>query len=211
MLSRRERWGLSGRGLLTLLVALLSVSAFIFLRCYSFLALTRPVPAKVLVVEGWVHSYAAREAVEEFKRGAYEQVFSTGGPVVGTGGYINDFNTAASVGADVLKRAGLPASCLQPVPSKEMARNRTYSSAIALRDWLRQNDRHVQSLNIITEDLHARRSRLLYQKAFGKDTVIGVISVPNPDYDEKHWWRYSEAVREVVGESIGYLYARIFF
>ena len=49
------------------------------------------------------------------------------------------------------------------------------------------------------------------QKAFGPSVKIGVISVPDPDYDPKHWWRYSEGVREVLGESIAYIYARIFF
>lgn len=31
------------------------------------------------------------------------------------------------------------------------------------------------------------------------------------EYDPRHWWRTSEGVRNVVGESIAYLYARFFF
>jgi UDP-N-acetyl-D-mannosaminuronate dehydrogenase len=34
---------------------------------------------------------------------------------------------------------------------------------------------------------------------------------PSPDYDSKHWWRYSDGVREGIGESIAYIYARFFF
>jgi hypothetical protein len=52
---------------------------------------------------------------------------------------------------------------------------------------------------------------LLYEKAFGKNVVVGIISVPNPDYDVRHWWRYSDGVREVLSESVGYVYARLFF
>ena len=52
-----------------------------------------------LVVEGWIHEYAIRAAVEEFKKGSYQRVFTTGGPVVGNGGYVNDYQTSASVGA----------------------------------------------------------------------------------------------------------------
>ena len=41
--------------------------------------------------------------------------------------------------------------------------------------------------------------------------TVGIIAVPNPDYDSRHWWQYSEGVREVIGESIAYSYARFFF
>jgi hypothetical protein len=35
--------------------------------------------------------------------------------------------------------------------------------------------------------------------------------VPNPDYDAKHWWQYSEGVRDVLSEGVAYLYAKFFF
>jgi len=66
------------------------------------------------------------------------------------------------------------------------------------------------SINVVTEDAHARRTRLLFQKALGNDVRVGIISIPNPDYDAKHWWRYSEGVREVIGEGIAYTYAKVF-
>ena len=69
----------------------------------------------------------------------------------------------------------------------------------------------LHAVNIVTEDVHARRTRLLFQKALGNGVTVGIIAVPNPDYDAKRWWRYSEGVREVVGEVIAYLYARFFF
>ena len=165
----------------------------------------------VLVVEGWVHKYAIRSAVEEFRAGSYQRVFTTGGPVTGSGGYTNDYNTAASVGADLLKEFGLPSESLQMVPSHVMDRERTYSSAIALRNWFRDNNIPVHSFNVLTEDFHARRTRLLYQKAFGKEVAIGIIAVPSPDYDSKRWWYYSEGVRGAVGESVAYIYATCFF
>ena len=69
----------------------------------------------------------------------------------------------------------------------------------------------VTAFNLLTEAAHARRTRLLYQEAFGEGVKIGIIAVPNPDYDAGHWWRYSEGVREVLGESIAYLYAKFLF
>jgi uncharacterized SAM-binding protein YcdF (DUF218 family) len=150
-------------------------------------------------------------SVEEFTGHPYQRVFTTGGPVVGKGGYINDYQTSASVGADSLKQAGIPADLVQMVPSHVIGRDRTYSSVIALRDWFREHELRVNSLNIITEGAHARRTRLLFQEALGSKAAVGVIAARSPDYDSRRWWRYSEGVEEVLEESVGYLYAKFFF
>jgi uncharacterized SAM-binding protein YcdF (DUF218 family) len=208
---RKERWGLSWRGWLIVFTAVaLTFSSFRF-RVYPFLAVTHRVSANVLVVEGWVHEYAIRAALKEFQSNHYQRVFTTGGPVEGKGGYINDYNTEASVGADLLKNAGVPDQCLQMVPSRVMDRDRTYDSAVALRNWFREHNVPVRRINVLTEDVHARRSRLLFQKALGKEVQVGIIAVPNPDYDSKYWWRYSEGLKDVFSESAAYVYARLFF
>jgi len=208
---RKERWGLSWRGWLVVLAGvILAFSAFL-LRVYPFLAVTHRVDTNVLVVEGWIHEYAIGAAVEEFRSKSYQRVFTTGGPVEGAGGYINDYNTAASVGADLLRKNGLPNESLQMVSSRVMDRDRTYASAIALQNWFREHNMPVRSINVITEDVHARRTCLLFKKALGHNVAVGVIAVPNPDYDARHWWRYSEGVKDVFAESAAYIYARLFF
>lgn len=53
----------------------------------------------MLVIEGWVHEYAITADAEEFQTGAYHHLFTTGGPVTGQGGYLNDYNTSASIDA----------------------------------------------------------------------------------------------------------------
>lgn len=209
--TRRERWGLSLRGWLALVLFFLLLGLFWLLNVQSFLAPTRRADTKILVVEGWVHAYAIAAAVKEFQNGHYEKVYTTGGPVVGTGGYSNDYNTSASVGAELLVKAGLPSAVVQMVPSHISGRDRTYNSAVALREWFQAQHLPVKNFNVLTEDVHARRTHLLFQKAFGDEAVVGIISAPSPEYDAKHWWHYSEGVREVLGESIAYVYAKCFF
>ena len=201
------RW----RGRLIVASAVLLVGALVFKGVYPFLATTDRVNANILVVEGWIHEYAIRAAVKEFQSNHYEHVFATGGPVVGSGGYINDFCTSASVGAELLKKCGLPDERLQMVPSRVMDRDRTYGSAVALRNWFRDHNMAVSSIDVVTEDLHARRTRLLFQKALGDKVAVGVIAIPNPDYDAKRWWRYSAGLKEVVSEAAAYAYARLLF
>jgi DUF218 domain len=211
ILTRKERWGLSWRGWLLVTSAGLVAASFAFLNIHPFLAVTHRVNTNVLVVEGWIPRYALRGGAEEFQRGGYQRVFTTGGPVVGNGGYTNDYNTSASVGAEILKKFGVPDDLVQMVPSHVIGRDRTYSSAVTLRDWFREHNTPVHSINVLTEGAHARRTRLLYQKAFGKNVTVGVIAVSNPDYDLTQWWRYSDGAREIIGESIAYIYARFFF
>jgi uncharacterized SAM-binding protein YcdF (DUF218 family) len=178
---------------------------------HPFLAVNKKVTTDILVVEGWVNQYAIDAAVAEFTNGSYHRVFTTGGPVHGSGPYSNDYNTSASVGAGRLRNAGVPAAVVVKVPSRVRDRDRTYSAALALRDWLAEHQVETTAINLVTEDVHARRSRLLFQKALGKRVRVGIIAVANPDYDAKHWWRYSEGVKEIISEGAAYIYARFFF
>ena len=211
ILVRKERWGLSWRGRLVVIAIALSIVCLVLVGIQPFLAVTCRVSASVLVVEGWVHEYAIRAGVEEFKSGSYPQVFTTGGPVVGLGGYTNDYQTAAGVGADLLKKAGVPEQSIQMVPSRVIGRDRTYASAVALREWFREHNISVQSINVVTENVHARRTRFLFERAFGKRVTVGIIAVPNPDYDSKHWWRYSQGLKDVLNEGIAFIYAKFFY
>jgi uncharacterized SAM-binding protein YcdF (DUF218 family) len=209
--SRRERWGLSRRGW-GILLALLLVAAIVLVRsAHPFLAPTQRVDTKILVVEGWIHEYAVRTAAEEFQLGHYDKVFTTGGPVIGTDGATNIYNTSASVGAERLIRAGVPVEKIQMVPAHVAGRDRTFNSARALRAWFQANGGLPATLNIITEDVHARRTWLLFQRALGSEVKIGIVAVPNPDYEPARWWRFSEGVREILGESIAYCYAKFLF
>jgi DUF218 domain len=211
LFTRRERWGLSLRGWLAAGLVVLLGGLGLVLGIYPFLAVTHRVDSKMLVVEGWMDQYAFPLAANEFKTGNYTQAFTTGGPVPGSGGYTTDYQTEAHVGAGRLDAAGVPVDLVRMIPSRVWNRNRTYYSAVALRDWFQAQHLHVDSINVLTEGAHARRTWLLFQEALGPEVKVGVISVANPDYDPKYWWRYSDGVREVSSEALAYLYVKIFF
>ena len=211
LVNRRERLGLSWRGWVLLLLLLAGAAWLVIHHIQPFLAINHRVDSRVLVMEGWGQDFAAQVAVREFRQSDCPKIYTTGSPIIGTNGRTNDLNTYAYLGALALQKAGVPASAIQMVPSHEAGRDRTYSSALALRQWFHTNGIAVTSFNIITEDAHARRTRLLFQKAFGPDVAIGVISIPDPDYEPAHWWRYSEGVRVVLGEAIAWVYAAFFF
>ena len=91
-------------------------------------------------MEGWIPFYAVHAAAREFAAGSYRQILTTGGPITGMGGYTNDYNTSASLGAGRLKAEGVPSAVIQMVPSRVSGRDRTYkrsagATALAGSAW----------------------------------------------------------------------------
>jgi len=211
LVNRKLRWSLSWRGWVALAVLSLTSVAFAFREIHPFLAVTDRIETETMVVEGWMDQTDLVQAVEEFKHGHYRRVFTTGGPVHGTGSYVSDYSTSAYLAAQELIALGLPKEAIQSVPSHVRDRDRTYSAAVALHEWIREHHENVPSIVVVTESAHARRSRLLFEKAFCGDSKIGVIALSNVDYDGQHWWRYSEGVKDVLSEGTAYLYARFLF
>src|SRR5436190_19118623 len=124
---------------------------------------------------------------------------------------MNHYQTSANVGAQGIFKSGITTDAVQMVPSRIIGRDRTYSSAVALRNWLHDKDVIVNSFNVLTENTHARRTRLLFEEVFGSKVRVGVISIPDPGYDQRHWWRYSQGVKDVLTEGVAYIYSKFFF
>ena len=182
----------------------------IVLNVYPFLAPTSRVQSEVLVVEGWISPRTLRQAAAEFLTGGYREAITSGGPIQEDSGLRNG-PTLADWGAQMLRRYGLTDAPVTPVPCYEEHRDRTYLAALAVKQWLELNRPAVNAVDLLTIGPHARRSRLLFQKAFGPGIKVGIISVPDPEYDQEHWWRSSEGVRDVLGETVAWVYARFFF
>jgi len=211
MLNRRERWGLSWRGWCAAIATASLLIVVLVFRIYPFLAVTDRQPlSDCLVVEGWVPVDVLKEAYAEFNNGGYRRILVSGCIVydewADTPGV-----TYAEKGASKLRRLGVPDDLIQPIPCLVQKRDRTYSSALAVKQWMDEHGIHPRQFNVVTQGSHARRSRLLFHKAFGPEVKVGIIAVADPQFDPEHWWRSSEGVREVLGESIAYLYARFLF
>jgi hypothetical protein len=191
----------------------LGLGALVFLAARAispFLAVTDPAPGGVLVLEGWAPDYVMSMAVAEFKRRHYAKFFVTGLPVE-QGGLLIAYTNYAYAGVATLLKLGLSTNDVQAVPCDKILRDRTYNMAVSLKHALREQGLAPAKVNLITVGPHARRSRLLFQKALGKGVTVGVLAAPVIDYDDRHWWRSSQGVRIVIGEVLAYGYARLLF
>lgn len=198
------------RGFLLLMLLSIGFITLAVFKVHSFLAVTETVATEVLVVEGWVPDYILEETMAEFKRGHYRKLYVTGGPIE-RGGVLSEYKTYAELGAATLIKMGMNNDELEAVPSLFVQQDRTYTSALALRNRLRRQSMGDASINLVSEGAHSRRSRLLFQDVFGEDSSVGIIAVEDRSYNPRRWWEFSAGVRAVVDESFAYVYARIIF
>ena len=179
-------------------------------KVYPFLAVDRPITAEILVIEGWLPAYAIDEAVEEFRQHPYQCLVTVGGPLHSDVDLDPD-DTYAHVAAAQCRKRGLNAAQVEAVPAMKVIRDRTFSSAVATREWLQARPGTVHAINVVTLGPHARRSRLLFEKAMRDRVQVGIIAIQDHEYDPRRWWQSSEGVKEVSSEALAYLYARFFF
>lgn len=161
------------------------------------------------MVEGWVPDFALNFVVAEFKRNQYSGLYVVGGPIE-QGASLFTQKTYAELSATTLRNKGLASGIVQEVPAPPVEKDRTYASAVALKDWLRVHDIHPANYHVMTIGPHARRSRLLFERALGEGAVVGITAIEDPSYDPHRWWETSVGVRNVIGEFIAYAYVRIF-
>ncbi len=190
--------------------SLVIILFLIFRNIHGFLAVSKPVKADILIVDGFLPGYAY-DTIEKFiERDNYKYVITTGVEMDYVYTQADGFNTA-ELSYKILLSKEIKNCRIEKAPADKALKDRTFSAAIALRKWLLANGFDNQSLNLVTLGCHARRSLLLYRKAFEGEKKIGVISIQDQSYEPHKWYRFSQGVRTVLSETIGYTYNMIFF
>jgi DUF218 domain len=210
MFVRKECWTLSLTAKFIILIVFIGAAWGGIRYAHRFLAVTTRTNGELMVVESWIPRYAMAEAVGLYKTGGYQKVITSGCPKLDDLDGRSKLNPAESAAIE-LERFGMAPGSVTAVPSQVDRKDRTYNTALAVKEWLGQRGISVTSIDVVTLGPHARRSRLLFQKAFGNKVKVGVIAIEDRGYDSEYWWQTSEGVREVIGEGIAYLYARILF
>jgi hypothetical protein len=170
---------------------------------HPFLAPNDAAPgARLLVVEGWLDKEELDQAVAVFKKGQYERIVTTGGPIE----RFSDLSTStnyADLAANYLKRHGLDNIDVTAIAAPASAQDRTFLSAVRLRNWMKNNGVMGNSLDVFSGGTHGRRTKMLYRLAFGPNVSIGILSARVKGYEERRWWRTSVGVKSVLSETIG--------
>ena len=210
LIKRKEIWVITVKGWLIIGVIGMIILGSFAKTVHPFFAVTDPKRGEILVVEGWLPRYAIEKAVQEFKENGYRLIITTGGPIYSQLP-CSDYKNYAELAAAILQDLHVDPGKIVSVPAPDVKKDRTYVSAIVLKRWLDQSRPEAKSLDLITLGPHARRSLILHKMALGSNVSVGVISVPNQGYDPDRWWRYSQGVKTIINEVIGYVYTKLIF
>jgi hypothetical protein len=210
---RREVWLPTAWGALLLLAAATLLALTALRGLGGFLAVEAPAAgrdghgARVLVVEGWLEEDALAEAIGAIGRGHYEHVVASGGPIENWR-QAQLWPTYADRAADYLRRHGVAAIA---VPAPASTQDRSFLSAMVVRDWLRAHGLGGEAIDVYSAGVHARRSRLVYRLAFGREADVGIrAAVPQPQALDR-WWTGSETAKTTIGELLGLMWTECCF
>lgn len=207
LIHRQEKWMLTAQGWGVALLCIGALMIFTITHIHPFLAVTSPINADVLVVEGWLPDYALKQALTEFESGSYRQIITTGATLP-TGSYLAEYKNFAELSAATLTAMGLEKEKVVAIPTPDVIKDRTYASAVSFRQWLSNSDSKLESINLYTFDVHTRRSWLLFKQVLAPKIKVGVIAAETLDYVPNKWWSSSNGVRSIISETIAYMYAR---
>jgi len=194
-----------------LLVMCICIALFFIWRAtiLHFLAVNKPFDTNIWIVEGYVDDTVLDSVANVWKTNPSLLIVCAGMPVK-KGEFCTGYSNAADYNADYLRAQGVDSLQVINALAYPADKERTYTMALASKEKLKALGYTSGQVNIVCMGTHARRSWLLYRKAYKPEWDVGVISYPNDDYSEQ-WWRSSEGVRAVLFEMIGYVYCVIFF
>ncbi len=192
-----------------MLLIIVTLTWFIFKNCALYLASNEPTHSKYLIVEGWQSEQSLLQALNTFREGGYTLLITTGGPDNRT---INPkYKSFAEESATFLLAQGIGRQKIVSVPAPASAQNRTFLSAVMVREWFNSQKLLPASINVFTEGVHARRTRALYQLAFGDSVEIGIYASSPENYNLKTWWQSSSGAKSVITEVVGMIWVTCCF
>ena len=111
----------------------------------------------------------------------------------------NNFNSNAELARNRLIAMGINSSQIIATPGETVIVNRTLTSALAFRDWLKQINKDISGINIISMGAHARRTWMIYNRILKEKYPIGIIALPDNIYTQSRIYRLFKNIRETLG------------
>jgi hypothetical protein len=191
-------------------IAAFGIAVYIYSQnIWDFLSPNEAVKAEMLVVEGWLPDESLKVAAELLMNDSYEMVVVTGGPL-DQGSFLSEYETYAGLGCAILKKISGREN-IKAVPARFSRKDRTYAAAIALREFLENSGVGIKRINVVSLDVHGRRSWYLFKKALGNNYSVGIISIRKKDCIGSNWWNSSQKFKKVIEETIAYIYTVVIF
>jgi hypothetical protein len=172
-------------------------------RLVPFLACNNPVDAEILIVEGWFAPSYTQTVLEEFRKGKYQHLFVVGDCQSSGQGQeaVCDTNSAVRL----LIQLGVEPSLVTAVTVPATRFHKTWHYALALQEHMAGSGYKVKTANVLSLWVHARKSLVVFQKAFGPDIKVGVIAARHQRFSSERWWLSATGIYAVAKNGVAYL------
>lgn len=148
-------------------------------------------PADVIhIIAG--DDYRTEYAIQLYKQGYAKLLFFTGGWCT-IHGYFHGEH-----GLEIALEAGIPREAVAYDDAQVLS---TYDEALLLKKYLNENQPSYQSVMVVSDPFHMRRSQWTYRHILGKGFNIIVAPVPfNQTPYKQQWWTDEPSQRYVMDE-----------
>ncbi|GAB1417546.1 hypothetical protein MASR2M12_03110 [Bacteroidales bacterium] len=196
-------------GGLLILFTFFSVAYLLLRASYPFLSPTYKPVSKTLVIEGWIPESGLKEALTFYRTNHYEKMIITGVPIT-QWTYSSPFSNMADASAGSMRLLHFNDTIYRAIIPSTIQRDRTYSTAVSMKMQLSRWGIASDNFDLYSMGAHARRSYLMFKKAFPKSN-IGLITSTDPSFDPIRWYASSRGFRTVFGEFVSYFYSLLLF
>ena len=209
LFKRKTCWRPTLLGLLIIFLSFVIIIRISLVQIYSFLAINKPIESQTMIIEGWAPTYVIKEAVTFYKENNYKRLIVTGIPITNYE-FISPYKNTAEATILAIRYHGFSDTIyLADIPTNVFV-DRTFHTAVASKIIFDKNN-WPKNFNIYSVGVHARRSRLMFQKAFGSDYEIGIIAPRDRTFLPKAWWKSSKGFRNVSNEFVATVFVSLFF
>lgn len=119
-----------------------------------------------------------------------------------------DFSSVAEMATWVLREKGIKGEDILTLTAERSDINKTYNSALRVKKWLESESISRTSFNIVSENIHARRSWLLFRYALRNNKhKVGIITESKRDKNQNIKINNLSIWKEIAGN----LYYRTIF
>ena len=197
-------------GWIIILIILYSLFRISLTGIVRYLSMDAPVGSKTMVLEGYVPTYAIKDAMNYFRDNGYKRLIITGIPIVNYE-FIAPYKSTAEATVLAVRHFGYKDTVyIADIPTNILV-DRTYSTAVETRLIFDENPEWPKNMDIYSVGVHSRRTYNMFRKVFGRDYNIGIIAHRDRTFDPDHWWKSSKGFRNVSNEFLATFYTMAFF
>ena len=140
LIERKECWRVTWIGWMGVLAFWGLVLLLFLFTIRPFLMPTKTVAADILIADNNLTDYYdLKKLSDEFRSKNYSLILCTGG-LLAFGSNLAEYKTSAELSAAILKKLGINEKAIVPIIPKPVKRDKTFASALAVKNWLAQNN-----------------------------------------------------------------------